>query len=97
MTPKPAYEELEGKIRILEQEVLKKTDAEKAIQESDEKFRTLYEKISIAISVVQDGFIKTLNPKLKELLGGSKEELTVSYQIFSPLDHILQDTMSFCP
>ena len=76
MTAKPTYEELEERIRILEQEILKKKGAEKTIQESDEKYRTLYEKIEIAISVVQDGFIKTSNPKLRELLGGSIEELT---------------------
>ena len=50
--------------------------AEKALKESEEKYRTLFENASEAIYVAQDGKFKFLNPKTEEIYGYSAEELT---------------------
>jgi two-component system, cell cycle sensor histidine kinase and response regulator CckA len=76
MADKPTYQELEKRVQELEEEILKKKDAEEASRESEEKYRILFEKANIAIFVVQDGIIKSPNPKILELLGRAEEEVT---------------------
>lgn len=49
---------------------------EKALQRSEERHRSLVENADIAITVIQDGMFKFINPKGNEILGYSQEELT---------------------
>ena len=49
--------------------------AEEALQESQEKYRLLFENASDAIYIAQDGIIKFPNPGLLDLVGYSAEEL----------------------
>ena len=64
-------------LRALEEKKLKeqKEKAEKAVRESEKKYRTLIENASEAIIVAQDGVFKFANPRGEELYGRSKEEL----------------------
>ncbi|CAB1059055.1 hypothetical protein D1BOALGB6SA_3813 [Olavius sp. associated proteobacterium Delta 1] len=49
--------------------------AEEALQESQEKYRLLFENASDAIFIAQDGVIKFPNPRVIDLVGYSAEEL----------------------
>ena len=57
-------------------EIDKRKRTEEELRESEAKYRILFEKANIAISVVQDGFVKSPNPKLLDLHGYSEEEIT---------------------
>ncbi len=47
-----------------------------AIEESEEKFRSLVEKSLVGVYLIQDGVFKYVNPKLAEIFGYRAEELT---------------------
>lgn len=49
-------------------------NAEQALSESEEKYRTLVERASDAIFIVQEGTIKYANPRLAAMLGYSPDE-----------------------
>ena len=68
MAKKQTYEELEQRIKELENEVF---DHKKA----GEKYRTLLDNAGEAVLVAQDGVFKYANPKGEELFGCSKDEL----------------------
>ena len=55
---------------------LRRRKAEEALQESEEKYRTLIENAVEAILVAQDGVFIFANPKGEELFGHSNEELS---------------------
>jgi len=48
---------------------------EEALQESQEKYRLLFENANDAIFIAQDGIVKFPNPRVPELVGYSAEEL----------------------
>jgi len=50
--------------------------AEKALRESEEKYRLVVENASEAILVAQDGVLKLVNPRAEQMTGYSREELT---------------------
>ena len=75
MAKKPTYEELEERVKELENEALERKQAEEALRKSEEKYRTLLENAGQAVLVAQDGVYKFVNPKGEELFGYSKEEL----------------------
>jgi PAS domain S-box-containing protein len=49
--------------------------AEIALRESEEKYRTLFNRATDVICVIQDGIIKVCNPRLEEFWGGSLHEV----------------------
>jgi PAS domain S-box-containing protein len=65
--------------------------AEKALQESQEKYRILFENANDAIFIVQDGVIKFPNRGLLDLVGYSAEEL--AQMQFTDLVHPADSTM----
>ena len=65
--------------------------AEEALQESQEKYRLLFENANDAIFIVQDGVIKFPNPGLLDLVGYSAEEL--AQMQFTDLVHPADRTM----
>ena len=61
--------------QALRQELSDRQKADRALKESEEKYRTLIKNAGEAIIVAQDGIIKFANPKGEELYGLSQEEL----------------------
>ena len=57
-------------------DITERKQAEEALQESEEKYRELFENASEGILVAQDNMLTFFNPKVKEITGYSTEELT---------------------
>ena len=62
MTTKPTYEELEKKVKKLENDSEKFKHAEKELRKSEEKFRLLTEKSMVGIYIIQDAKMSYVNP-----------------------------------
>ena len=58
-------------------DISRRKEAEKALQESEERYRLLVENATEGIFVAQDGRIDFVNPKIQEISGYSREELTL--------------------
>ncbi len=72
----------------LEQEITERKKAEEALQESEERYRDLYEQSPDAyFSVGADGIIRRANLRATELLGYSREEL-----VGKPVFNLYADT-----
>jgi PAS domain S-box-containing protein/putative nucleotidyltransferase with HDIG domain len=67
-----------GEILVIYNNITERVQAEKALQKSEEKYRSLVENANEAIVVVQDGMLKFFNPMTSEMTGYSEEELTSS-------------------
>jgi len=67
--------ELDKANKQLQEENEGRNQAQEALRESEEKYRTLLENAGEAVLVAQDGVCKFANPKAEELFGYSKEEL----------------------
>lgn len=74
MAPKPTYEDLEQRIRLLEEESIKGRQAEDALRESEERYRTVVENANEGIHIAQDERVVYMNSKLAEITGISFEE-----------------------
>ena len=77
MAKKPTYEELEQRIKELENEALERKRTEEALRESEEKYRALFER-SLELVYLCDfegNFIDANDTALKSL-GYTKEDLT---------------------
>ncbi|MBA4368234.1 MAG: hypothetical protein C0403_11440, partial [Desulfobacterium sp.] len=76
MTIKPTYEELEKRVKELEQEVTKRKQAEEDPQESEERFRLAFENANDGVCLVDtDGNLVIVNNRMCEIFGYSKKEL----------------------
>jgi diguanylate cyclase (GGDEF)-like protein/PAS domain S-box-containing protein len=85
MTGKPTYEELEQRIRELEDAESERKRAEDALLESEGKCRTLVETAAESIFIAQDGIIKFCNKSFSSQIGYGLEELTT--KTFADLIH----------
>ena len=75
MAKKPTYEELEQRVKELEQAECGRKWAEKTLRESEEKYRTYIEHANDGISVVHKGKITFVNSRLAAIMGFGIDEL----------------------
>ncbi|MBN2122915.1 MAG: PAS domain S-box protein [Deltaproteobacteria bacterium] len=93
MERKPAYEELERRVRDLEQRILESERTEKALRESEERYRLLFNDSRDAIYITtREGVFIDANQALLDLFGYTREEilagLTVQKIYVNPTDRI---------
>lgn len=86
MSTKPAYEELEGRVRKLEKDLVEQKRATKALLESEERYRTLIEESFDGIFVQKRTKIVFTNRPLNQMLGYKEGELLGSdhWLVFHP-------------
>ncbi|MDZ7695636.1 MAG: PAS domain S-box protein [Deltaproteobacteria bacterium] len=76
MVPKPTYEELENRVNELASEVFARKQAEKALRESEERFKQLAEQSrTIAWEVNSDGLYTYISHLSGQILGYHPEEI----------------------
>jgi len=59
----------------ISRDITERRRMEEALQESEEKYRSLVNRAKDVICIVQEGIIKMCNPRLAEFWGGSVEEI----------------------
>ena len=63
MDDKPTYEELEYSVKVLKKEAVWRKQAEEALRESEERFRSLFENAPVLIHLLdRHGTILMTNP-----------------------------------
>ena len=82
MAKKLTYEELEQRVKELEKEASKRKQAEEALRESEEKYRTLFKNANDAIFIadVETGVLLDANEEAEQLIGRSKREIIIMHQ-----------------
>ncbi|MBW2615118.1 MAG: PAS domain S-box protein [Deltaproteobacteria bacterium] len=76
MASKPTYEELEQRVKHLENEADRREQAEEALSESDRQFRQLAESSPFGVTITRpDLTFEYFNPKFTELFGYTIEDL----------------------
>lgn len=76
MDDKPTYEELEYSVEVLKKEAVWRKQAEEALRESEERFRSLFENAPVLIHLLdRHGTILLTNPISASELGYSEKEL----------------------
>ncbi len=76
MEHKPTYEELEKRVKELEKEMAKRKQAEKALLESEERYRTILESIDEGYYEVDfKGNFTFVNDSMCRIRGSSRDEL----------------------
>ena len=94
MLEKPTYEQLEKRVKALESSEDERRQAEKALQESEARFRKIAENSLVGINIIQDDILIYVNPKFAEIFGYTVEECLDNMQfqqLVYPKDlHIVQ-------
>jgi len=91
MDRKPIYEELEQRIKELEQEAVLRKLAEQALRESEERYRTIFELAADSIVLIdgERGELVEFNKRAHESLGFTHEEFE---KLKIPDFEIIEDT-----
>ena len=77
MANKPTYEELEKRVRELEQAESERKRAENALQESEGRYRQLFENSMVGIGLAdKSGRVLAFNNKMVEITGYSKDDIS---------------------
>jgi diguanylate cyclase (GGDEF)-like protein/PAS domain S-box-containing protein/putative nucleotidyltransferase with HDIG domain len=63
-------------IVVVTREITARKRIERALRESEERYRSVIENANDAIVVAQDGFLRFFNPKAMEIMGYSRDELS---------------------
>ena len=63
-------------LSVFVRDVTERKQAEEALRESEEKYRSLVERANDGIAIVQDTLIKYINPRLAEIAGYTVAEMT---------------------
>ena len=75
MASKPTYKELEQDINVLEKEKLNRMAAERALQQSEEKYRLLVKNLpSIVYKGYPDWSVEFFDSKIEQIAGYSADE-----------------------
>lgn len=74
MGKKPSYQELETRVRELEEKAVALEHDARALRTSEEKYRLFVERGNEGIIFIQDGNIQYANPRAVEFMGFSLEE-----------------------
>jgi PAS domain S-box-containing protein len=94
MLRKVSYEELEQRVKELEEEAMKRKRAERALQESQELLVLLTEQTLLSIVILQDGRIVYANEAYSELTGYSLGEI-LKWNINDTINLIHPDYQEF--
>jgi PAS domain S-box-containing protein len=85
-----SYEELKQKVKELEKKAFEHTQAEEALKESEQKYRTFFENSKDAISIsTRDGNYIAFNQSFLDLFGYTKEDMKTmraEQKYFNPND-----------
>jgi PAS domain S-box-containing protein len=86
MKPKPTYEELEKRVRELEQSEADRKRVQDALHESEKKYRLIIEnQTDLVVQVDNDGRFQFVSPSYCEMFGKTENELIG--RTFMPLVH----------
>ena len=87
MAKKPTYEELEERVKQLEKEVVESCQAKKKLQESEEKFRNIYEESPTGIELYDSyGLLLDVNKACLDIFGISDVKEVKGFDLFEDLD-----------
>jgi len=76
MAKESTYEQLEKRVNELEKEAIKRKQAEKALRDSENQYRTIFETTGAATIIIEeDTTISLANKEFSKLSGYTKEEL----------------------
>ncbi len=93
---KPTYEELERRIRALEQNEIRRKKAEKSLKVSEERFRAIFEQATVGLAQIasKTGDFVLINQRYADIVGYTIEEMKhLTFQeIIHPGD--LQDDLN---
>lgn len=73
-------------------DITERKNAEKALRESEERYKTITEKTIAGIYLIQDGLLRYVNPTFCNIYGYTRDELVDK---LSPLDLVLKEEKEF--
>jgi len=88
MTTKPTYEELEQRLKKLQEEDFKRKQTEEAVQKREQEYRNLFDSIPDPVTIIQENKSVLLNKEFTRLLGYDHNDVEKGLK---PSDMIAKD------